>query len=60
MKTPAKDFFEDKFKEPTSSRPKFSNNLFSALNADQSSSLESPFSPEEIKNRVWTCDGDKA
>ena len=26
----------------------------------QSSSLESPFSPEEIKNAVWTCDGDKA
>ena len=60
MKTATKDFFENKFKEPASSRPKFSNNLFSALNADQSSSLEAPFTPEEINNAVWTCDGDKA
>ena len=38
----------------------FSNNLFSALNAYQSSSLESPFSPEETKKLVWNCDGDIA
>ncbi|KAJ9548459.1 hypothetical protein OSB04_021002 [Centaurea solstitialis] len=60
MKSAAKDFFENKFKEPLSSRPVFSNTLLNALSSDQSDFLEATFSSDEIKQTVWACDGDKA
>ncbi|GKD55662.1 hypothetical protein Tco_1289049 [Tanacetum coccineum] len=54
------DFFSSKFAEDSFSRPALVSNFFKKLFDAQSSSLESPFSLEEIKITVWECGNDKS
>ncbi|GKB71713.1 hypothetical protein Tco_0933125 [Tanacetum coccineum] len=54
------DFFSSKFAEDSFSRPALVSNFFKKLFDAQSSSLESPFSLEEIKIAVWECGNDKS
>ncbi|GKB02123.1 hypothetical protein Tco_0830212 [Tanacetum coccineum] len=54
------DFFSSKFAEDSFSRTALVSNFFKKLFDAQSSSLESPFSLEEIKIAVWECGNDKS
>lgn len=53
-------FYKDKFDNHNTSRPSFSSIRFKKLSTSDASSLEFPFSPEEIKETVWSCAGEKA
>ncbi|GJZ29579.1 RNA-directed DNA polymerase, eukaryota [Tanacetum coccineum] len=51
--------FDSKFKETNHNRPSFRSNLFKQLSPDDNLLLENPFTPQEIKEDVWDCGGDK-
>ncbi|XP_058784312.1 uncharacterized protein LOC131659088 [Vicia villosa] len=52
--------FEDKFKEECLERPLLVGIAFKSLSEVDSLSLEVPFSLEEIKDAMWSCDGSKS
>ncbi|GKB52572.1 putative RNA-directed DNA polymerase [Tanacetum coccineum] len=41
-------------------RPSFFSNLFKTLTPEQNLLLENPFTPQEIKDAIWDCGGEKA
>nr|KAJ0216241.1 hypothetical protein LSAT_V11C300125010 [Lactuca sativa] len=53
-------FYKKKFRERWPTRPKFLNSRFSVLDPLASSSLEAPFTIEEIKEAIWTCGSEKS
>ncbi|KAL7604801.1 uncharacterized protein LOC111915298 [Lactuca sativa] len=53
-------FYQNKFQECWPSRQKLTNSDFNRLDLATSSSIEDPFMPEEIKEVIWACGGDKA
>nr|KAJ0222973.1 hypothetical protein LSAT_V11C200055230 [Lactuca sativa] len=60
IKLEALQFFASKFKENWPVRPLLISPLFKQLSIDQQQSLELAITPEEIKNAVWSCGGDKS
>lgn len=60
IKTEVVKFFELKFSESVSGRPKFTNTGFRKLDTDQKNLLECPISLDEIKNAIWCCGPNKA
>ncbi|GKD17256.1 RNA-directed DNA polymerase, eukaryota, partial [Tanacetum coccineum] len=52
--------FESKCKEPNTSRPAFTSNLFKHLSCDEVQLFDQPFTSLEIKEAVWDCGGDKS
>ncbi|CAK8574713.1 unnamed protein product [Lathyrus sativus] len=53
-------FFNLKFIENDSARPILEGIQFKSLNQENSLYLEVPFTNEEIKEAVWSCDGSKS
>ncbi|XP_058741554.1 uncharacterized protein LOC131613931 [Vicia villosa] len=60
VKEEVRRHFNSKFKEDSFSRPVLENVFFNSLSMEESASLESPLSEEEIKEAVWNCDGSKS
>lgn len=60
MKTESFDFYQKKFLEKWSSRPKLVSNKFSKLDSNAKSQLEIPFTVDKIKCVVWDCGSEKA
>lgn len=65
MKKPDKlmgvlEFFKRQHSEISSSRPDFVSNKFQKLEAMQMSVLEAPFSQEEIKQAICSCENPKS
>ncbi|KAJ9561194.1 hypothetical protein OSB04_006354 [Centaurea solstitialis] len=52
--------FAERFHESTPVRPSFICSSFSRLSTDEATGLEKPFSDDEIKDAVWSCDGSKS
>nr|KAJ0221007.1 hypothetical protein LSAT_V11C200075540 [Lactuca sativa] len=52
--------FRERYSEPIRSRPKFISAKFKKLTPQLASSLEKPFSLDEIKSAIWACGSDKA
>lgn len=59
MKAEVKNHFERLFHEVGYSRLVLDGVNFSQINAEDNFLLTTPFSPEEIKDAIWSCDGDK-
>ncbi|XP_058733672.1 uncharacterized protein LOC131605316 [Vicia villosa] len=57
VKKETKLFFEEKFSEAMGGRPILEDISFSKLNRVERDGLEYPFSEEEIKEAIWSCDG---
>ncbi|KAI5412396.1 hypothetical protein KIW84_057170 [Lathyrus oleraceus] len=53
-------FFKNKFAEPESSRPLLEGCSFKTLFVTEAEYFEAPFSEDEIKSAVWSCDGAKS
>lgn len=53
-------FYRKKFQDKWPSRPKIISPKFQSLDNYTSTSLEVPFSMEEIKHVVWECGNEKA
>ncbi|XP_058746530.1 uncharacterized protein LOC131619457 [Vicia villosa] len=60
VKEEVRNFFGLKFDESEVSRSVLDGVLFDKLGSIERSSLEAPFSEEEIKEAVWSCDGLKS
>lgn len=52
-------FHNQQYNEPKMHRPAFSSNKFKSLFSNQATDLERPFSDDEIKQAVWSCEGSK-
>nr|KYP61675.1 Transposon TX1 uncharacterized [Cajanus cajan] len=59
MHRKVKDFFERHFRESNKARPRLGEWRFSSLSEGERFFLETPFSETEIKEAVWSCDGNK-
>eukprot|EP00256_Glycine_max_P032671 XP_006577560.1 uncharacterized protein LOC102665607 [Glycine max] len=59
VKMEVRRFFEEGFKEASFSRPVLGGIEFQTLGSEENSFLVAPFSEEEIKDVVWSCDGNK-
>ncbi|GJT13201.1 hypothetical protein Tco_0860243 [Tanacetum coccineum] len=53
-------FYESKFKETSNRRPSFTSNLFKHISVEDSNILDCTITPQEIKDAIWDCGGDKA
>lgn len=53
-------FYQNKFKEPRSSRPLFINSRFKRISDEQAEFLESPILIGEVKAAIWECGSDRA
>ncbi|GJZ85653.1 putative RNA-directed DNA polymerase [Tanacetum coccineum] len=53
-------FYESKFKETSNRRPSFTSNLFKHISVEDSNLLDCTITPQEIKDAIWDCGGDKA
>ncbi|XP_058786925.1 uncharacterized protein LOC131661401 [Vicia villosa] len=60
VKEVVRGHFESKFKEECFDRPLMDDVFVNSLSLEDSISLEVPFSMEEIKEAVWSCDGSKS
>ncbi|XP_058765712.1 uncharacterized protein LOC131639232 [Vicia villosa] len=60
VKEVVRGHFEHKFKEFFPNRPLLEGVLVNSLSVEDRDSLEVPFSEEEIKEAVWSCDGSKS
>lgn len=60
VKDEIKCHFERIFSEVTYSRPKLDGVLFNMISAEDNAFLTAPFSLEEIKDAIWSCDSDKS
>ncbi|KAL4586081.1 hypothetical protein LXL04_010712 [Taraxacum kok-saghyz] len=60
IKSEVLQFFKDKFNEEHPVRPKFINNNFKKLDANDRDSLDRGFTIAEVKEAVWSCGNDKA
>lgn len=59
VKLEVHEYFKRHFSEPLQDRPTFCSSKFSFINDVQVSTLDAPFSEEEIKHAVWVCEGFK-
>lgn len=60
MKNLIKCHFENSYSEPKLLRPALEGAPFSRLNSSENDGLIAPFSLEEIKDAVWSCEGNKS
>ncbi|XP_058774615.1 uncharacterized protein LOC131648899 [Vicia villosa] len=60
VKEAVKGHFEEKFKESCFDRPLLDGVFVNSLSEEERRSIEVPFSIEEIKGAVWSCDGTKS
>ena len=60
IKQEAAKFFQNKFKEEWTARPKLVNPNIRSISMMDAIRLEAPFSMEEVKNAVLDCGGEKA
>ncbi|XP_058756919.1 uncharacterized protein LOC131630144 [Vicia villosa] len=58
IKGVVRDHFEAKFKKQNTARPTLNGIDSKKLSEEESSRLEENFTREEIKNVVWSCQGD--
>ncbi|XP_058759068.1 uncharacterized protein LOC131632312 [Vicia villosa] len=59
MKGEVRRFFEAKYKESPLRRPVLDGIEFNYITTGEAEELEHPFTTEELKDAVWSCDGDK-
>lgn len=59
VKGEVKHYFEAKYKESTIRRTMFDGIDFNTLSIGEAEELENQFSLEDVKEAVWSCDGDK-
>lgn len=60
VKEAMKEHFEDGFVENRLNRPSLVGFEFNSLSLEDSRSLKTPSSEEEIKESMWSCDGSKS
>ncbi|XP_058765390.1 uncharacterized protein LOC131638862 [Vicia villosa] len=60
VKEAVRGHFDLKFKEECTDRPLVDDVFVKSLSLEDSLSLEVPFTMEEIKEAVWSCDGSKS
>ncbi|XP_019434024.1 PREDICTED: uncharacterized protein LOC109340748 [Lupinus angustifolius] len=60
VKSHISTFFEDKFDENYQSRPSLDGIDFNCLSDENNVFLTAKFEVEEIKEAIWSCDGDKS
>lgn len=60
FKVEIKDHFVNRFKEPWGLRLELGGVKFKRLSSANCALLEEHFSVEEIKETVWSCEGDKS
>ncbi|GJS98553.1 putative RNA-directed DNA polymerase, eukaryota, reverse transcriptase zinc-binding domain protein [Tanacetum coccineum] len=53
-------FYESKFKETNNRIPTFTSNLFKHISVEDYNLLDRTITPQEIKDTIWDCGGDKA
>ncbi|MCI54838.1 hypothetical protein A2U01_0076088, partial [Trifolium medium] len=59
VKTFIKNFFVPNFAEDWRTRPNLEGNQFKTLSESGNLSLLAPFSIDEVREVVWSCDGNK-
>ncbi|XP_019429814.1 PREDICTED: uncharacterized protein LOC109337317, partial [Lupinus angustifolius] len=60
VKNHIRSFFRDRFAESHSNRPSLGGIEFNGISAEDNQFLTSRFEEEEIKEAVWSCEGDKS
>jgi hypothetical protein len=60
IKQEAKEHFYQHFSEVWSNRPFLEGIPFPSISADDNDSLLAPFLEEEIRDTIWSCDGNKS
>jgi exonuclease III len=60
IKNEAKDHFSKHFTEEWTSRPFLQGIEFNSLSAEENESLLAPFDEEEVRETIWSCDGNKS
>jgi hypothetical protein len=60
IKQEVKDHFSKQFTEEWSNRPFLEGINFSSLSAEDNAFLLEPFLEEEIRETIWSCDGNKS
>jgi hypothetical protein len=60
IKNEAKDHFSKHFTEEWMSRPFLQGIEFNSLSAEENESLLAPFDEEEVRETIWSCDGNKS
>ncbi|GKV19324.1 hypothetical protein SLEP1_g29604 [Rubroshorea leprosula] len=55
-----KEFYRSKFQEEQWHRPRFELNNFKRLSIEENDMLVADFSEEEIREAVWSCNGNKS
>ncbi|PNX75860.1 cysteine-rich receptor-like protein kinase, partial [Trifolium pratense] len=60
IKTEAKSHFSKHLAEEWSSRPFLHDIAFNSLSADDNDLLLAPFDEAEVKDTIWSCDGNKS
>lgn len=60
VKAEVKNYFEGLFSEVEYNRLVLDGVSFSNISAEDNAFLTAPFSLDEIKDAVWSCDGDKS
>lgn len=60
IKKEVKEYFEDRFKRKEVPRPRFKGIDFPKLTELDSAALDEEFSREEIKEVVFSCEGDRS
>ncbi|XP_019459903.1 PREDICTED: uncharacterized protein LOC109359661 [Lupinus angustifolius] len=60
IRSGASNYFKKLFTQVHSPKPILAGVVFSMISDSQRTSLDLPFSEEEVKLAVWSCDGDKS
>jgi exonuclease III len=59
VKSYVKNYFENNFKENWEHRPNLNGIAFNTLSEEDNLSLMAPFSVDEVREVIWSCDGNK-
>jgi len=60
LKKEVKNHFEERFQETNFNRPVLDGVEFKQLSEEEKMELEEPFSEEEVKEAIWSCDRNKS
>ncbi|GAU33427.1 hypothetical protein TSUD_380630 [Trifolium subterraneum] len=60
IKKEVKDHFAHHFTEEWNNRPFLQGITFNTLSSEENSFLLEPFTEEEVKDTIWSCDGNKS
>lgn len=60
VKDKVKNFFQNGFTEPLYGRPVLNDTMFNQISSEANDYLVMPFEEEEIREGIWSCDGDKS